>query len=167
MVHYERKDKGGAVLESWLFLILIGLVALFGKNQSLIIATGVVLALKLIPKNEKIFELIHGKGINWGVTIISIAILIPIATGEIGLKDLWHSFKSPLGWLAVFCGILVAILSAKGVNLIAQSPEVTVSLVIGTIIGVVFLKGIAAGPVIASGITYYMMQVIMSVTGKF
>ena len=69
------------------------------------------------------------KGINLGVTIISITILVPIATGQIGLKDLIQSFKTPMGWLGIFCGILVAVLSSKGVGLINQSPEITVALV--------------------------------------
>lgn len=153
-------------MESWLFLGIILLVAFLGKNKSLIIATGAVLVLKLIPENQKIFDVIHTNGINWGVTIISIAILVPIATGKIGLKDLMRAFASPMGWLAIFCGILVAILSANGVNLIAESPEVTVALVLGTIIGVVFLKGVAAGPVIAAGITYWLAQLLMGIFGK-
>ncbi len=86
------------------------------------------------------------------MTIITAAILIPIATGEIGLRDLLEAFKSPIGWVAVFCGGLVAVLSSKGVGLIASDPQITVALVFGTILGVVFLRGIAAGPVIASGI---------------
>lgn len=154
-------------MESWLFLGIILLVAFFGKNKSLIIATGVVLALKLVPGNKQIFDILHANGINWGVTIISIAILVPIATGAIGLKDLMRAFSSPIGWVAIFCGILVAVLSANGVNLIAQSPEVTVALVLGTIIGVVFLKGVAAGPVIAAGITYWLTQLLMTIFGKF
>lgn len=154
-------------VESWIFLLLIALVAFLGKNQSLLIAVGVVIALKLIPLAAPVLTLIHAKGINWGVTIISIAILVPIATGEIGLRDLINAFKSPIGWVAIVCGILVAMLSAKGVGLIADSPEVTVALVLGTIIGVVFLKGIAAGPVIAAGITYCIMQVLMLIVGKF
>jgi UPF0756 membrane protein JDM1_1594 len=52
------------------------------------------------------------------------------------------------------------LLSARGVNLLHGQPEITVALVIGTIIGVVFFKGVAAGPVIASGITYCILQII-------
>ncbi|MGC3657897.1 DUF441 family protein, partial [Enterococcus faecalis] len=48
-------------------------------------------------------------------------------------------------------------LSSKGVGLINQSPEITVALVFGTILGVVFLKGIAAGPIIASGMMYVII----------
>lgn len=144
-------------LESWLFLLLITFIAFIAKNQSLLIASGVVLLLKLLPNTTKLITWLSDKGINVGVTIISITILLPIATGQIGLKDLLNTFKSPMGWVAIFCGVLVAILSSKGVGLINQSPEITVALVFGTILGVVFFKGIAAGPIIASGIMYVIL----------
>lgn len=153
-------------MESWLFLGIILLVAFLAKNQSLLIATLAVLALKLLPQSDKILTTLNQKGINWGVTLISATILVPIATGDIVLKDLLNTLKSPLGWVATICGILVAILSARGVGLIAASPEVTVALVFGTIVGVVFLKGVAAGPVIAAGITYCIMQAIQVFVAK-
>lgn len=145
-------------MESWLFLGLILLVAIFGKNMSLIIATGVVMFLKLIPYTQKWFPVIEAKGINWGVTVISVAILIPIATGKIGFNDLLKAFKTPAGWIAVAAGIAVAILSKYGVEQLAAIPQVTVALVLGTIIGVVAFKGVAAGPVIASGMTYLVVS---------
>lgn len=145
-------------MESWLFLILVLLVAVLGKNMSLIIATAVVMLLKLLPFTTKWLPVIQAKGINWGVTVISVAILIPIATGQIGFKDLWQTFKTPAGWIAVAAGIAVAILSRYGVNQLAAVPQVTVALVLGTIIGVVAFKGVAAGPVIASGMTFVIVS---------
>ena len=147
-------------MESWLFLALVLVVALVGKNMSLIIATGVVMALKLIPFASKWLPVIQAKGINWGVTVISVAILIPIATGQIGFKDLINTFKSPAGWIAILAGIAVAILSRYGVDQLAAVPQVTVALVLGTIIGVVVFKGVAAGPVIASGMTYLVITLL-------
>lgn len=147
-------------MESWLFLFLVLAVAIFGKNSSLIFATIVVMLLKLIPFANKFMETVHSRGINWGVTIISISILIPIATGEITFNDLINVVKSPAGWIAIVCGILVAMLSKWGVNQLSVSPQVTVALVFGTIVGVVFFKGIAAGPVIASGITYVIVTLL-------
>ena len=119
------------------------------------------MVIKLFPfLSQKLYPVIQAKGINWGVTIISVAILIPIATGQIQFKDLINAMKTPAGWIAVVCGILVAILSKHGVNLLSSTPQVTVALVIGTIIGVEFLKGVAAGPVIADGITYYLVTLL-------
>ncbi|NVY95748.1 DUF441 domain-containing protein [Lactobacillus sp. DCY120] len=149
-------------MESWLFLLIILLVATFSKNRSLQIAAVVTLILKLIPQTDKLMQLVQSKGINWGVTVISLAILMPIALGQIGFQDLLNAFKSPAGYVAVGCGILVAILSAKGVGLLTSSPEMTVALVLGTIIGVVCFRGIAAGPVIASGMTYCIVTLLAS-----
>lgn len=147
-------------MESWLFLALILVVAVVGKNMSLIIATAIVMGLKLLPFASKWLPVIQAKGINWGVTVISVAILIPIATGQIGFKDLITTFKSPAGWIAILAGIAVAILSKYGVNQLAAVPQVTVALVLGTIIGVVAFKGIAAGPVIASGMTFIVISLL-------
>lgn len=145
-------------MESWLFLGLILLVALIGKNLSLLIATVIVMALKLFPFASKWLPVIEAKGINWGVTVISVAILVPIATGRIGFNDLIKTFKTPSGWIAVVAGIAVAILSKYGVDQLITVPQVTVALVLGTIIGVVVFKGVAAGPVIASGMTYLVIS---------
>lgn len=147
-------------MESWLFLALVLLIAVFGHNQSLIIATAVVMVLKLLPFAQKWLTVIQQRGINWGVTVISVAILIPIATGQIGFSDLWKAFRSPAGWIAVAAGIAVAILSKYGVNQLAAVPQVTVALVLGTIVGVVVFKGVAAGPVIASGMTYCIVSLL-------
>ena len=141
-------------MESWLFTTDC-LDCVCCKNQSLLIASVVVLALKALPNSAKIMSWLSDKGINLGVTIISITILVPIATGQIGLKDLIQSFKTPMGWLGIFCGILVAVLSSKGVGLINQSPEITVALVLERFLAS-FLKGIA-GPIIASGMMYVII----------
>lgn len=150
-------------MESWLFLLIILVIAIIGKNKSLQIAAVVVLLCKLFPQTKNLMQIVQTRGINWGVTIISIAILMPIALGKIGFRDLLNAFKGPAGYVAVFCGILVAVLSAKGVHLMATSPEMTVALVFGTILGVVLFKGIAAGPVIASGMTYCIVTLLANI----
>ncbi|UQS83727.1 DUF441 domain-containing protein [Bombilactobacillus thymidiniphilus] len=150
-------------MESWIFLLLIFLIAFLSKNISLQIAAIIALVIKVLPHSQRILELIQSKGINVGVTVISVAILMPIALGQIGFKDLISAFKSPVGYVAIFCGILVAVLSKKGVGLMSATPEITVSLVFGTILGVVVFKGIAAGPVIASGMAYCIITLLANI----
>lgn len=53
-------------MESWLFLALVLAIAIFGKNTSLIIASVVVMVLKLLPLTTKWLPVIQNKGINWG-----------------------------------------------------------------------------------------------------
>ncbi|WP_390404536.1 DUF441 domain-containing protein [Lacticaseibacillus jixiensis] len=147
-------------MESWLFLLGIFIIAALAKNKSLMIGVGFVMLLKALPPFAPFLKTLQSQGINWGVTVISAAIMVPIATGEIGFKELAKVLREPAGWIAIAMGVLVAVLSAKGVGLLANSPEMTVALVFGTIMGVVLLKGIAAGPVIASGMTYVVLTVL-------
>ncbi|MFD1392088.1 DUF441 domain-containing protein [Lacticaseibacillus jixianensis] len=146
-------------MESWLFLGAVFGIAALSKNKALMIGVGAVMLLKLIPFLNPLLKTVQAQGINWGVTIISAAIMVPIATGDITASDLLNVMKTPAGWIAIAMGVLVAVLSSKGVGLLAGNPEMTVALVFGTILGVVFLKGIAAGPVIASGMTYVILSV--------
>ena len=151
--------KGGNLLfEPILFLGLLLAIAFIAKNQSLIIAVIVLLVLKLAGLDSKVFSFIQGRGINWGVTIITIAVLAPIASGEIGFKDLSGAFKSPYAWIALISGILVALLAKGGVTLLATDPHITTALVLGTILSVSLFKGVAVGPLIGAGIAFMAMK---------
>jgi len=130
------------------------------KNQSLMIAVIALLLMKLIGLDSKIFSYIQAKGINWGVTVITFAVLAPIASGEIGFKDLSSAFKSPYAWIALISGIIVALLAKGGVTLLAEDPHITTALVLGTILSVTLFKGVAVGPLIGAGIAYLAMKIL-------
>lgn len=142
-----------------LFLITLLVIAFLAKNQSLIIAVLVLLVMKMAGFEGKTFSFIQSKGINWGVTVITIAVLAPIASGDIGFKDLSGAFRSPYAWIALVSGMLVAILAKGGVFLLAEDPHITTALVLGTILAVSLFKGVAVGPLIGAGIAYAAMKV--------
>jgi uncharacterized membrane protein (DUF441 family) len=146
--------------ESVLFLLLLLVIGFFAKNNSLMIAIAVLLVLKVFNIDSKLFSLIQTKGINWGVTVITIAVLAPIASGEIGFKDLTAAFKSPYAWVALVSGMAVALLAKGGVTLLAKDPQITTALVLGTILSVSIFKGVAVGPLIGAGIAYASMKMI-------
>ena len=132
---------------AYLFLILLFSIGLFAKNQSLVIASAVLIILKMIGADEKIFASLQTKGINWGVTIITIAVLAPIASGHIGFKELGGAVKSPYAWIALGAGMAVAIIAKYGLTLLAEDPHITAALVIGTILAVALFKGVAVGTI--------------------
>lgn len=146
--------------QATLFLLLLLVIGIIAKNNSLLIAIFVLLVLKISGLETKSFNFIQSKGINWGVTIITIAVLAPIASGEIGFRDLSNAFKSPIAWIALISGMLVALLAKGGVSLLANDPQVTAALVLGTILAVSIFKGVAVGPLIGAGIAYTAMKLI-------
>ncbi|MEW4195264.1 DUF441 domain-containing protein [Bacillus altitudinis] len=148
-----------------LFLVLLLVIALIAKNNSLILAVSVLIAIKLIGLDQKIFPVLQSKGINWGVTVITIAVLVPIATGDIGFKQLEEAMKSSYAWIALGAGILVALIAKNGIVLLENDPHITAALVFGTILAVSLFKGVAVGPLIGAGIAYLAMQAVKFFSG--
>lgn len=146
--------------QSMLFLIILLGIGLFAKNQSLIIAVSCLIIIKLIGLESKLLTTIGSKGINWGVTIITIAVLVPIATGDIGFKQLLDAVKSAYAWIALGAGIAVALIAKNGLTLLAEDPHITTALVFGTILAVSLFNGVAVGPLIGAGIAYIAMQIV-------
>ncbi|MBZ5750178.1 MULTISPECIES: DUF441 domain-containing protein [Metabacillus] len=143
-----------------LFLVILLGIGLLAKNQSLIIAVACLIIIKLIGMESKILPTIGSKGINWGVTIITIAVLVPIATGDIGFKQLIDAVKSTYAWIALGAGIAVAIIAKNGLILLTEDPHITTALVFGTILAVALFNGVAVGPLIGAGIAYLAMQIV-------
>jgi uncharacterized membrane protein (DUF441 family) len=153
--------KGSIELsESLMFLLLLLLIGFIAKNNSLIIAILVLLLIKFTPISVRAFSYLQSKGINLGVTVITIAVLVPIATGEIGFKHLIEAMKTPVAWIALISGIIVALLAKNGVQLLASDPQITAALVLGTVLSVAIFKGVAVGPLIGAGIAYVFIQLV-------
>jgi uncharacterized membrane protein (DUF441 family) len=152
--------------ESYAFLGILFLIAFIAKNQSMIIAVIFLVIMKLVGFDAKAFAYLQSKGINWGVTVITIAALAPIASGSIGLKDLSGAFKTPYAWIALISGMLVALLAKGGVTLLAEDPHITTALVLGTILSISLFQGVAVGPLIGAGIAYMAMKIVELFIGK-
>lgn len=147
------------VINPLFFLALIFAIGVIAKNSPLIIASAVLFVMKLVGTSEKAFEIVQTRGINIGITIITIAVLVPIATGEITIKDMMDTVKTPSAWIAIASGVLVAILARNGIALLGTDPQMTVALVLGSLIAIAFFNGVAVGPLIGAGIAYSIMNV--------
>jgi uncharacterized membrane protein (DUF441 family) len=143
-----------------LFLLVLLIVGWIAKNQSLMIAVIVLLFIKWTGLEGKFLPAIQDKGIHWGVTVITIAVLAPIATGDIGFKQLTESLQSFSAWIALISGVVVALLAKGGVALLASDPHITTALVLGTILAVSLFNGIAVGPLIGAGIAYIAIKIV-------
>ncbi|GEL76849.1 DUF441 domain-containing protein [Tenuibacillus multivorans] len=152
---------------STLFLLILLGLGFIAKNQAILIAVYILLGIKLFKLDDKVFPFLEAKGLFIGVVIITVAVLVPIATGEIGFSQLLESIKSYYAWIALLAGMFVAYVAKDGLNLLANDPHLTVALVLGTIFAVVFFQGVAVGPLIGAGIAYLAMQAVDAVLKLF
>ncbi|EZP60499.1 MULTISPECIES: DUF441 domain-containing protein [Exiguobacterium] len=139
-------------MEAYLFLIALVFIGVIAQNKSLIIAAAFLLIVKAIGLDGRLFPSLQAKGITWGVTLITAAILVPIAAGDIGFKELIQSIRGHIGIISFLSGIFVAIVAAHGVGLMKEDPLVTTALLAGTILAVGLFRGVPVGPLIGAGI---------------
>lgn len=132
-------------------ILIILVLSVLGHNQSVAVASAVLLLVKLL-RMDSLFPYLESYGLTAGITILTIAILVPLVTGRITLSDMAGAFKTPVGVVAIAAGVFAAWMAGRGMFFIKGSPEVVTSLVVGTIAGVCFLKGLAIGPLIAGGL---------------
>ncbi|WP_426449901.1 DUF441 domain-containing protein [Paenibacillus sp. S-38] len=134
-----------------LLLILLALLGVVSRNQSITIAAVVLLLIRTLGLHQA-FPWIEKNGLSLGIIILTIGILTPLASGTISAKELYQSFLHWKSIAAIGVGVLVAYLGGRGAHLMSSSPALVTSLVIGTILGVAFFKGVPVGPLIAAGI---------------
>ncbi|EJU25132.1 MULTISPECIES: DUF441 domain-containing protein [Selenomonas] len=146
----------------YLMLLLILALGIIGHNTTVAYAVIIVLVLKLLGLTAML-DILSVNGLNWGIVLLLAAILVPIATGDVTIANMIDAFKSPLGIAAIVCGVLAAMAGGGGVELLKNDPHIVAALIIGTIIGVCFFKGVAVGPLIAGGMTYALMKLFASI----
>lgn len=151
-------------MASWgqagILLLAVILLGIAGKNYVVAAAAGALLVLRLLH-GEALFPFLEKNAINVGIGVITLAILIPFASGGIGWSEIVKTLASPVGLVSLATGIFVAYLGGKGVGFLTVQPQVIVGLMVGTIVGVAFFRGIPIGPLIAAG----MVALIMGLLG--
>lgn len=137
-------------------LILIGII---GKSSILATAACLLLVIKLTRLNS-LFPILEHRGLELGLLFLMISVLVPFANGKIAPKEILGSFLSITGIMAILGGILATYMNGQGLNMLKLDPELMVGLVIGGIIGIVFLRGVPVGPLMAAGLTALFIKII-------
>ena len=146
--------------------ITLGAVLLLsyaGPNMTVVYAAAIVLGLKLLGLTTALNAL-GSQGLNWGIIILTAAILVPIANGTITISHMIDAFRTHAGVIAIVAGLLAAVAGGSGVDLLKSTPDVIPALIIGTMAGVLLFHGVAVGPLIAGGLTYFILWVIKAFT---
>ncbi len=151
----ERDDS--PLYTEYITLAAVLLLSYLGHNMTVVYATAIVLVIKLLGLTT-LLQSLGSHGLNWGIILLTAAILVPIADGTVTIHTMIDSFKTPIGITALIAGLLAAIAGGSGVVLLKDTPEIVSALIVGTMAGVFFFKGIAVGPLIAAGFTYFVLQ---------
>ncbi|TVY04656.1 DUF441 domain-containing protein [Cohnella terricola] len=143
-------------------LIIIGLV---GRSSIITTAACILLVIKLTHL-DRYLPTIERRGIELGLLFLTLAVLVPFASGRIQPKDMIDAFGGWVGWVALAGGAIGAYLNSKGLETLKMDPQLIVGIVVGSIAGVVLLRGIPVGPLMAAGITAMILKIVQLFIGK-
>lgn len=140
-----------------LLLVILIVIGMIGRSPIIATAASLLLILKLIHL-DRFFPAVERRGLEFGLLFLTIAVLVPFASGKITYKDVSSAFTSLPGILALLGGALATYMNGKGLDLLKIDPQLIVGMVIGSIFGILFMRGIPVGPLMAAGITAFLMK---------
>ena len=133
-----------------LCLLCMLFLGVIGENYLVSVSSACLLLIRLLGL-DAILPYLEGPGLKLGLTLLILSILTPFASGRITMDDIIGAVIKPQGTAAILGGIAGAYLGARGLTLLETHPESITGLVIGTIIGATFFRGIPVGPLVAAG----------------
>ncbi|OAT86147.1 DUF441 domain-containing protein [Desulfotomaculum copahuensis] len=149
-------------MEPTLIILAILVVAVLGRANSVAVAAGLLLMIKLLQVDRYVFPVIEKGGVFWGLVLLIAAILIPLANGKISHQDLWRVFTSWLGVFAFVFSLFTTYLSGQGLQYLTVQghSDVMPALILGAVIAAAFMGGVPVGPLITSGLLALAVKVI-------
>lgn len=142
--------------ETALLIALMG-VAMVAKNRLITLAAAVVLALRVLRAPPQVLSFLETWGVEIGLIFLTLAVLAPLASGRVTVRDLPTLLLTPVGAAGVVGGAVAAWMNARGIEYLQAQPTTIVAMVVGSVLGATFLRGIPVGPLAAAGITWLIV----------
>jgi len=131
--------------------ICFGDYLLSAAAVSLILLTAVLGKGVLVSLGKPVFSL--------GIFFLMVFILLPIASEKVRFSDLTAHLRNPLFYVTMATAVIISYLGGRGVGFL-QQPYILFATILGTLLGVLFLKGLPAGLIIAAGVISVMARFI-------
>ncbi|MED0906200.1 DUF441 family protein [Bacillus nitratireducens] len=135
----------------FLLLGIIVTLALLVKDYALA-GAACLLGVLLAVGQKTLLHLIQQYSFPIGIFFLMLFLLVPITSGKITSENVIKLITSPIGLGSILAGFTVSYIGGKGVGVLPMNPTILLGVLIGTLIAVLFTKGLPAGLIIAAGI---------------
>lgn len=135
----------------FLLLGIIVTLALLVKDYALG-GAACLLGVLLAVGQKTLLHLIQQYSFTIGIFFLMLFLLVPITSGKITSENVIKLITSPIGLGSILAGFTVSYIGGKGVGVLPMNPTILLGVLIGTLIAVLFTKGLPAGLIIAAGI---------------
>lgn len=146
-------SKGNIFL---LILLLLG----FAADSGLLATAACILLILKLSRLNRVITTIERRGLEVGLIFLMLSVLVPLANDHLIYRELLKTTLSPQGILALIGGALATHMNGEGLKLLKLDPQLIFGMIIGSLIGIVFLGGIPVGPLMAAGLAALFLEVI-------
>lgn len=141
-----------------IMLVLLILTGVLGRSPIIATAASFLLMMKLIHL-QRFFPTFERRGLELGLLFLTIAVLAPFASGKVTWEDIQKVFFSVPGAMAILGGAIATRLNGKGLDLLKDDPYLMVGLVVGSVLGILFLRGVPTGPLMGAALTMLFLKI--------
>lgn len=144
---------------SELILVTLLFLGIFGRSNLVVTSSCILLCVKYFRLDSIVLPVLEQRGLEFGLVLLMLHILTPIATEKL-TKDYVYSIGSFKGLLAITAGALATKLNGDGLILLNAHPEIIFGMTVGTVLGILMLRGTPCGPVMAAAVTAIFLQIV-------
>jgi uncharacterized membrane protein (DUF441 family) len=141
-----------------LILITLFFLGLFGRSNLVVTSACILLCIRYFNLDSVLLPVLEQRGLEIGLVLLMLHILSPVATDNLTKDDL-YSLVSIKGFLALVAGALATKLNGDGLKLMNANPEIIFGMTVGTVLGILLLRGTPCGPVMAAAVTAVFLQI--------
>lgn len=146
-------------MNGYLLLLLLAALGFICRSPLISIAALLLCGFKLLNWQYAL-QFLQQRGIQLGLLFLLLAILTPVAARHTTWHQLAGALFSPTGLLTVLVTIIATQLNGEGLKLLQLEPALILSIVIGSVLGIVFFGGIPVGPLMAAGLAALVLEVL-------
>ncbi|MGA8942879.1 MAG: DUF441 family protein [Thermoactinomyces sp.] len=135
-------------------LLLIALLSALFKDYLLALAAILLLLVQLL-QIKPVTAVLQKYSFDIGIFFLMIFLLFPLANGKFDLMEITKKLLSPAGIMSFLAGLAVSFIGGKGLGILPSQPVILFGVLTGTLVGVLFFRGLPAGLIIAAGIVAF------------
>ncbi|PFD98417.1 DUF441 domain-containing protein [Bacillus cereus] len=134
--------------------LLLGIIVILSLLVKDYVLAGVacLLGVLLAVGQRTLLHLIQQYSFPIGIFFLMLFLLVPITSGKITSESVIKLITSPIGLGSILAGFTVSYIGGKGVGVLTMNPTILLGVLVGTLVAVLFTKGLPAGLIIAAGI---------------
>lgn len=147
------------MIDGVIILLICAALGAIGRN-ALIAGGAICLLLLRLGRVDFVVHWLDERGTALGIFLLVVSLMAPVAGGRLSLRGFAGELLRPSGIVGLVVAAAAAYFGKGGVDFLQAYPAALVGMLVGSVIGTIFFRGVPTGPLIAAGVTALLLQAL-------